>query len=851
MNDNAPGATITQTAGPASGSALPIGVTTISYQAEDASGNIVSASFAITVNDNEGPSIVSLPADINVNTDPGQPTALVNWTPPSVSDNAPGATIEQTSGPAPGSSFAVGTTTISYEAEDATGNIATASFNVTVEDAEPPAIVGLPADITQPTDAGVSTALVNWTAPTVSDNAPGATITQTAGPAAGSAFPIGATTITYQAQDAAGSVVTASFIVTIEDDEAPAIVGLPADISVETDAGQPTAVVNWTPPTVSDNAVGATITQTAGPAPGSAFAVGATTISYEAEDVAGNIVAASFTITVQDGEAPVIVGLPANIAKPTDAGLPTAVVTWTEPTVSDNAPGATITQISGPAPGSAFPIGATTITYEAGDASGNTITASFVVTIADGEAPAIIGLPADIATNTDAGSSSAVVNWPAPTVDDNAPGATITQTAGLAPGSAFPIGATAITYEAEDSAGNTTSASFNVTVADNELPVIAALPADIVVNTDAGLPTAIVNWTAPTVSDNAPGATITQTAGLAPGSAFPVGATTITYQALDAAGNTVSQSFAVTVQDAEPPAFVGFPADIAIVVDYPDTNAVATWTPPTVTDNSPGATVTQIAGPAPGSTFSLGATVITYRAEDESGNVVDQSFTVSVAQTAPGSVRLVVQSGEDGSFAFTSPEPGLNLTIDTVSGDGEATVTIRPGVFNLAFALPAGFGILSADCSDSNSSLSDASQTGTIDISSNELVTCTLVTVDSVTETSRLIGAFMGARARLIVQNMPDFDRRIDRLNGRAPTPGGLSAFGMTIGQGDAPFDLSIGQDRADFSFSLAGLRAQQGQNRREARDARAGWGDGQFDQDWAAARGQRLRELRRLRSKR
>jgi hypothetical protein len=110
--------------------------------------------------------------------------------------------------------------------------------------------------------------VVNWTAPTVSDNAPGATITQTAGPAPGAAFPVGVTTITYEAQDASGNVVVSSFNVTVSDNEGPAIVSLPADISVNTDAGQPTAVVNWTAPTVSDNAPGATIAQIAGPAPG-------------------------------------------------------------------------------------------------------------------------------------------------------------------------------------------------------------------------------------------------------------------------------------------------------------------------------------------------------------------------------------------------------------------------------------------------------------------------------------------------------------------------------------------------------------------------------------------------------
>ncbi len=836
VSDNAPGATITQTAGPAPGSAFPVGATTITYEAEDASGNVTTASFTVTVADNEGPVIVGLPVDIAQPTDAGVATAVVTWTEPTVSDNAPGATITRTAGLAPGSAFPVGVTTITYEAEDASGNTTTASFNVTVSDGEPPAIVGLPADIVTGTDPGAATAVVNWTAPTVSDNAPGATITQTAGPAPGSAFPVGATAITYEAQDASGNSVTASFTVTVQDSEPPAIVGLPADIVTDTDPGSPTAVVSWPVPTVTDNAPGATITQTAGPAPGSAFPVGTTTISYEAEDAAGTTVTASFSVTVQDAEAPSIVGMPADIVQPTDAGLSTAVVTWTEPTVADNATGATITRTAGPAPGSSFPIGVTTVTYEAQDASGNTVTASFSVTIEDGEAPAIVGLPADIATNTDPGASTAVVTWTPPTVDDNAPGATITQTAGLAPGSAFPIGDTTITYQAQDAAGNTTAASFTVSVADAEAPAIVGLPANISVNTDAGLPTAVVSWTPPTVSDNAAGATIAQTAGPAPGSAFPLGVTTITYQAQDIAGNSVSESFTVTVQDAEPPVFVGFPGDIVLVVDYPATSAVANWTPPTVDDNAPGSSVTQIAGPAPGSSFPLGETTITYRAEDNSGNVVDQSFIVRVTQTAPGSVRLVIQSAEDGSFAFTSPEPDLNFTIATVGGNGDETVTLRPGVFDLAFALPAGFGILSAGCDDSNSALSDGG--GTIDISSNEHVTCTIVTVDSVTETSRLIGAFMGARANLITQNMPDSDRRIDRLNGRASAPGGVSAFGLSIMQGDAPFDLSIGENRANFSFSLAGMRAQRAQTRREQGDARARWGDGRFDPEWTQSRG-------------
>jgi hypothetical protein len=46
---------------------------------------------------------------------------------------------------------------------------------------------------------------------------------------------------------------------------------------------------------------------------------------------------------------------------------------------------------------------------------------------------------------------------------------------------------------------------------------------------------------------------VTQTAGLASGSVFPIGCTTNTYKVVDASGNTTSCSFIVTVVNALPP----------------------------------------------------------------------------------------------------------------------------------------------------------------------------------------------------------------------------------------------------------------------------------------------------------
>ena len=646
-NDNVDGAiTPVRTTGLASGSAFPVGTTTVTYTATDAATNSSTASFTVTVNDNEAPVISGVPANITVNTDPGLSTAVVSWTAPTANDNVDGAvTPVQTAGPASGSAFPVGTTTITYTATDAATNSTTASFTVTVNDNEAPIFSGVPSNITVNTDPGLSTAVVSWTAPTANDNVDGAvTPVQTAGPASGSAFPVGTTTITYTATDAATNSTTASFTVTVNDNEAPIFSGVPSNITVNTDPGLSTAVVSWTAPTANDNVDGAvTPVQTAGPASGSAFPVGTTTITYTATDAATNSTTASFTVTVNDNEAPIFSGVPSNITVNTDPGLSTAVVSWTAPTANDNVDGAvTPVQTAGPASGSAFPVGTTTITYTATDAATNSTTASFTVTVNDNEAPIFSGVPSNITVNTDPGLSTAVVSWTAPTANDNVDGAvTPVQTAGPASGSAFPVGTTTITYTATDAATNSATASFTVTVNDNEAPVFSGVPANITVNTDPGLSTAVVSWTAPTANDNVDGAiTPVRTTGLASGSAFPVGTTTVTYTATDAATNSSTASFTVIVNDDEAPVISGMPTNITVNTDPGLSTAVVSWTAPTVTDNIdnpliPSVVSSPTTGLGNGSAFPPGITTVTYNATDSAGNSTSVSFTVTVIDDEP------------------------------------------------------------------------------------------------------------------------------------------------------------------------------------------------------------------------
>ena len=80
-----------------------------------------------------------------------------------------------------------------------------------------------------------------------------------------------------------------------------------------------------------------------------------------------------------DHEDPIINNTPANIIQNTDSGLPTAIVTWQEPTATDNSGSQTLT--SSHQPGSAFNIGITIITHTSIDSSGNIVTDSFIIDI--------------------------------------------------------------------------------------------------------------------------------------------------------------------------------------------------------------------------------------------------------------------------------------------------------------------------------------------------------------------------------------------------------------------------------------------------------------------------------------
>ncbi len=355
------------------------------------------------------------------------------------------------------------------------------------------------------------------------------------------------------------------------------------------------------------------------------------------------------------------------------------------------------------------------------------------------------------------------------------------------------------------------NADVSFTVTADTTPPVVTVPADIVVDTDPGENFATVTYAAPTATDNVgvtSGPTLIE--GLASGSQFPLGVTTVKYEASDADGNTGTESFKVTVNDNEMPVFDSFPADMAIEVDYPDTSGTASWTEPTATDNVPGVSVVQTAGPSSGSSFPLGPTTVTYAATDVAGNVTTRSFTVTVTQIPPGSVELVVVSGEDGTFGFSSPEPVLNTNVTTSSGAGTSgAIFIRPGTYAVSFSVPSGFGVTGATCSDGVSTFDTTLQSGSVVLVSGASVTCTISTVNSLGETVGMIGAMMEARSQMILQSQPERERRIERLKGNYTNNGGIYGPGLAYVSPDLPIAAHLAEGSFSFSYSLRRSQAE------------------------------------------
>ncbi len=129
-----------------------------------------------------------------------------------------GLTIDPATGVISGQPGAIGVFPVAVYASNANGT-GTATLTLTIKDTTPP-VLTLPADIVAEA-TGPNGAAVTFTATAVDDV--DGVVPVTLSPASGSTFPLGTTTVTATATDAAGNVATGTFTVTVRDTTPPVI----------------------------------------------------------------------------------------------------------------------------------------------------------------------------------------------------------------------------------------------------------------------------------------------------------------------------------------------------------------------------------------------------------------------------------------------------------------------------------------------------------------------------------------------------------------------------------------------------------------------------------------------------
>ena len=688
FSDNCSGATLAQTAGLPVGATFSKGVTTNRFTVTDASGNSNSCSFTVTIVDTEPP-FIACPADVIVPVNSNSCFATgVNLGSPVTNDNC---AVAAATNNAP-SVYPLGTNIVTWTASDTSGNLQICLQKVIVRDTQAPTIT-CPPDVTVSANFNSCFATgVSLGSPATADNC---AVAATANNAP-SSYPPGTNTVLWTVTDTSGNTNACTQRVIVRDNQPPAI-ACPGDITLATDPGRcsrsnVTFTVNF-----SDNCSSVTLAQTAGLSSGATFVKGVTTNRFTVTDASGNTNACSFTVTIVDNEAPVIV-CPADILIAADASTcaATGVILGVPALTADNCAVAGVTSNAL----ASYPLGTNTVLWIVTDTSGNTNTCTQRVIVRDTQPPAIT-CPGNLVLNTDPGRCSRSNVTYSVTFSDNCSGPTLVQTAGLASGATFVKGVTTNRFTVTDAGGNSNSCSFTVTIVDNEAPSIAC-PADVVVSADNNSCSATgVALGAPSPGDNCAVAGVTSNAP----SSYPLGTNTVTWIVTDASGNTNFCQQKVIVRDTQAPGII-CPGNVMLTTDPGRCSRSNVTYSVTITDNCSGAALAQTAGFVSGATFAKGVTTNRFTATDAAGNTNSCSFTVTVTDNEAPAIICP-------ATLFTNTVPGGNAVTNIALGTPVTTdnCAVAAVTNNATAVLPVGTNVVTWIVADTSGNFNTCTQT--------------------------------------------------------------------------------------------------------------------------------------------
>ncbi len=510
-------------------SCADLGANTITLTVADDVGNTANGTATVTIVDDLTPTVATQNVTLQLD-----PTGNVSLAPAQV-DNGSDDNCGVSSLALDKTSFScadLGTNTVNLSAEDGSGNPASMTATITVEDNIAP--TALAQDLTVELDAlgNVSITAVQVDNGSV-DNCSVASLSLDQSDF--DCTQVGANTVTLTAVDRGGNTSPATATLTIVDNLAPQLIV--QDLLVELDA---TGNASITPAQIdngsNDNCSIASLTLDQ--VDFNCTETGTNAITFTAMDAHGNTSSTTANVTIVDNIAPVAVAQ--DITLELDAsGNATITPNQVDNGSNDNC---SVDLSLDRTHFSCDDLGENTVTLTVIDPSGNSNTATATVTVLDNLAPTVVSSDLSVALDVNGLATLRAEDVSNGDVDNCR-----VQTIELDRGefTCADLGNNTVTLRIVDQSGNSMETSAAIEVMDHLPPRVSNCPTGIT-TTDP-----LVFYDLPEAVDNCSVSSALLVEGLESGSEFPVGTTLVTYEFSDPSGNVAACSFQVIINEAD------------------------------------------------------------------------------------------------------------------------------------------------------------------------------------------------------------------------------------------------------------------------------------------------------------
>jgi large repetitive protein len=585
-----------------------LGENIVTLTVTDANANVASANATVTVEDNTDP--VARAKDITVQLDAnGDATIQAEDIDNNSTDNS--GELSYSIDISDFNCSNIGPNTVTLTVTDPSGNTDSDQATVTVEDSVAP--VALAQPITVQLDSSGNASITAAQIDNGSNDACGIA-SLSLDKTTFDCTNIGANTVTLTVTDNNANVSTAAATVTIEDNVAPIASAQP--ITVHLDSSGKITITAAQIDNGSNDACGIA-SLSLDKTTFDCTNVGNNTVTLTVTDNNANVSTATTTVTIEDNVAPIASAQP--ITAQLDASGNVTITAAQLDNVSNDACGIASLSLD-KTTFDCTSVGPNTVTLTVTDNNGNVSSASATVTVEDNVKPNVITQP--ITVYLDENGLASITEDAVDNGSSDACGPLSFDTS-ITNFDCNNLGNNSVELTVTDSNGNSDTKSANITVLDTNIPVITP-NAPISRGNDAGTCVGTITINNPAVSDNCSVGSITGTRndGLTLNDPYPIGPTTITWNATDSSGNSampVTQE--ITVTDTEAP--------------VPPTLNNITWgceyTVPTpeAVDNCDGI-ILGVPNPNP-PTFSSSGTV-TWTFTDNNGNSSTATQTITINQ---------------------------------------------------------------------------------------------------------------------------------------------------------------------------------------------------------------------------